>query len=43
MYFKAPVYLKNLIIHNELEKSGVCAGLRLNESVHVLIVPYVKY
>ena len=40
---KAPVYLKNLLIHNNWINSGVCAGLRSNDSEHVLIVPYAKY
>ena len=35
---KAPVYLKNLLIHNNWIHSGVCAGQRLNDSEHVLIV-----
>ena len=40
---KAPVYLKNLLIHNNQKNSGVSTGLRSNDSEHVLIVPYAKY
>ena len=40
---KAPVYLKNLLVHHNWINSGVCACLRSNDSVHVLIVPYAKY
>ena len=40
---KAPVYLKNVLIHNNQINSGVCAGLWLNDSTHVLIVQYAKY
>ena len=40
---KAPVYLENLLIHNNQIHSGVCAGLRLNDSEHVIIVSYAMY
>ena len=40
---KAPVYLKNLLIHSNQINSGICAGQWLNDSEHILIVPYAKY
>ena len=39
----APAYLKKMLIHNNWIHSGVCAGLRLNDSERILIVPYAKY
>ena len=39
----APAYLKNLLIHNNGINSGFCAGLRSNDSEHVLKVPYENH
>ena len=36
----APIYLRNLLIHNKW--SGSCSGLQCNDNENLLTIPYVK-